>query len=80
MSALRIRVQETVSRQNLTYTFRCDSIYDMLLKLKQRFSPSDESRERDLIARYHKVRKAPKDRNIEDWLEDLEKTIDDCTA
>lgn len=78
LAALRIRIQETVSRANLSYTFNCESIYDMLVKLQKRFSPTDETREREVIRRYQKLKSAPQSRAIEPWLQEWEKTYDDC--
>jgi len=78
LAALRIRIQETVTRANLSYTFNCETVYDMLVKLQKRFSPTDEAREREVIQRYQKLKTPPHDRGIEPWLQDWEKTYDDC--
>jgi len=79
LAALRIRIQETVTRANLSYTFNCETVYDMLVKLQKRFSPTDEAREREIIQRYQKLKiSPPRDRPIEPWLQDWEKTYDDC--
>ena len=40
IDSLRIEIQDTISRTYLVYTFRCDTIYDMLASLKQRVAPS----------------------------------------
>ena len=60
LNDLRIRIQETVKRDYLSYTFKCNSAYDMLVKLKQRFAPLDNAQKRELIAEWKKLQKSPK--------------------
>lgn len=55
LATLRTRIQETVTRANLSYTFNCETVYDMLVKLQKRFSPTDEAREWEVIQRYRKL-------------------------
>jgi hypothetical protein len=76
--SLRIQIQQSVSRQNLPFTFECDTVYQMLVNLKKRLSPTNETRERELIIRYHRAKRAPRDHNIDDWLLELERTYSDC--
>lgn len=78
LATLRTRIQETVTRANLSYTFNCETVYDMLVKLQKRFSPTDEAREWEVIQRYRKLMTSPHNRAIEPWLQDWEKTYDDC--
>ena len=49
LGKIRTKIQESVSRSNLQYTFRKDTPYDMLVALKDRYAPSDTNfkRERD---------------------------------
>ena len=72
------RIQQLVSRQNLSITFKCDTPYDMLVKLHDRFAPTDQTREQEMIARYHRLLKAPKGRNLETWLQQWKKTYSDA--
>ena len=44
LSTIRTKIQESIARTNLGYTFGCDSTHDMLVKLKERFSPTTTSR------------------------------------
>ena len=55
IGALRVHIQETVSRLNLTYTFNCDTVHRMLINLKQQLSPLNETRERELVRQYRKL-------------------------
>ncbi|OCL06556.1 hypothetical protein AOQ84DRAFT_390115 [Glonium stellatum] len=38
INLLRIQIQSSVSRTSLIHTFNCDTTYDMLVSLKQRFN------------------------------------------
>jgi hypothetical protein len=49
LNNIYIYIQETVKRNFLTYTFKCDIAYKMLVNLKNRFAPSDTAREQELI-------------------------------
>jgi hypothetical protein len=49
----------------------------MPFNLKQRFSPIDETGEQKLSIRYHRAKQVPRDRNIDDWLLELEQTYSD---
>ena len=55
LNDLHIRIQEMVKRDYLSYTFKCDLAYDMLVKLKQRFAPIDNARKKDLIIEWKKL-------------------------
>ena len=78
LATLWIHTQQTVSCLNLFYIFNCEIVHNMLVKLQKQFNPTDESRERDVIQRYQKLRKALRDQAIEPWLQDWDKTYDDC--
>src|SRR4029077_13361346 len=71
---LRTRIQETVARTNLHYTFNKNTVYDILVQLKERFAPDDETRERDLELQYESLKHPPRDSNIESWLQRWEGT------
>ena len=44
IATIRTRIQESVSRTNLGYTFNCNTPYNMLVKLKEQFSPTTTTR------------------------------------
>jgi len=79
LNTLRIQIQQTVSRANLSYTFNCETVHDMLVKLQKRFNPTSEAREREVIQRYQKLRVPPRDRAIEPWLQEWERAYNDCS-
>lgn len=78
LGALRVRIQETISRTNLSYTFDCDTVHRILVNLKQQLSPTDRVCERELIRLYQKVKAPPRHQNVEDWLRDFQRTYDRC--
>jgi hypothetical protein len=65
IATLRSFIQETISRIYLTYTFDCDTPYDMLVALKQRVAPTDQARKIELINQYQKLKKTPRSQNLE---------------
>lgn len=79
LASIRVRIQETVARQNLSYTFDCASVYEMLQKLEKRFNPTQESREREFSARFqrHRDRRGART-SIEKYLNEWDKIYDDC--
>jgi hypothetical protein len=50
----------------------------MLVKLKQRFAPTDQARERELIMEWKRLQKAPSGVQIDDWLMKWETSYDEC--
>ena len=78
MAAVRTRIQETVSRPNLGYTFNCNTTYDMLVKLKERLSPTNATRTREVLIRYRKTLRSPRNQDIDTWLQEVEKVYNDC--
>jgi hypothetical protein len=51
MSSLKTFIQETISRTFLSYTFKKESTYDVLVALKQRVAPTDRARKLELFQR-----------------------------
>jgi len=56
----------------------CDTIHQLLIKLRSRFRPSDIGRRNELIQQYRQLQKTPKDQNIESWLQQWERTYQKC--
>jgi hypothetical protein len=69
LSSLKAHIQGTISRTFLSYTFKKESTYDVLVALKQRVAPTDRARKLELSQRYARLRKAPKSQNVEAWLQ-----------
>jgi len=80
LADIRIRVVETIKRDYVSYTHKCATVHDMLVKLKDRIAPTDKIRERQLIEQYKSACKPPKSQGIEQWVQKWEKTYDDCSA
>lgn len=79
LGKMRAEIQRSVARQHLSYTFDCDSAYDMIVKLQKRFSPTTEARERELIARYTHFRtEDPKEEGLDGWVAGFEQAYSDC--
>jgi hypothetical protein len=73
-------IQERVSRNNLVFTFNCETAYDMLVNLKNRVSPTDQARKIELVNRYQRMKMTPKAQNIDAWLQEWEKVYTNCKA
>jgi len=78
MANLRTHIQETISRNYLTYTFKCSTTHEMLTALKQRVAPTDRARKLEVSNRYQRLKKAPRNQNIDQWLQQWEKAYTDC--
>jgi hypothetical protein len=67
-------IQETVSSTYLSWTYDCDTVYDMLVALQARLKPKKDVRRRELINRLIKLRDNPKANQVDEWLQEYEKT------
>ena len=77
LSDLELYIQRTIHPTKLSYTYKCDLAYQMLVNLKNRFAPTDEAREQELIQTWKKLQKGPKGQDVENWLQKWETTYDD---
>src|SRR4051812_9628851 len=71
-------IQENITRTYLTYTFKCDTPYDMLVALRHRVAPTNQACEVELVNYYQKLKRPPRNQNIDLWLQHWEKTYMDC--
>ena len=79
MNDLVGRIQDTVDMKGISYLANCDTLYEMLKKLRTKYSVTEETREIELAAKFRRqLNAAPKNRNIEDWLSDIERTHAQC--
>jgi hypothetical protein len=78
VATLRSFIQETITRTYLTYTFNCETPYDMLVALKQHVAPTDQAREIELTKQYQKLKEAPRSQDLDTWLQQWEKTYKEC--
>jgi hypothetical protein len=81
LGKLRVLIQRTVAPNNLVYTFNCDTVYDVLVKLQQRFSPTAEFREREVVDRWNNLKRGlQRGTEVEYWLTRWEKAYTDGRA
>ena len=73
------RIQDTVDMKGISYLARCDTLHQMLQKLKSKYSATEETREIELAAKFRRqLNSVPKSQNLEDWLSELERTHAQC--
>lgn len=65
LQAFKARIQESVSRNIITYTFNCETPHEVIVKLRTRFAPTDETREQEMLVQYRKLQKPPRSKNLE---------------
>ncbi|ELR10042.1 hypothetical protein GMDG_08717, partial [Pseudogymnoascus destructans 20631-21] len=68
IQGLRSKIQETIKRDFLPYTYNCDTPYDMLRKLRDRFAPTQRARIREWRLEWQKAAKMQRGKDLEDWL------------
>src|SRR5204863_6381792 len=62
-----------------SYLARCDTLHQMLQKLKSKYSATVETREIELAAKFRRqLNSIPKSRSLDDWLTELERTHAQC--
>ena len=60
LSQMESRIRESIAKSFLSYTRRCDNAYEMLVKLKDRFKPTNDNRKEEVIAKYFQLQRSPK--------------------
>lgn len=75
---LKTFIQETISRTFLSYTFKKESTYDVLVALRKRVAPTDRARKLELSQKYEELKEAPGSQEIEAWLQAWEQTYTKC--
>jgi hypothetical protein len=60
LADVRIRIVESLKRDYISYTHNCETVHDLLVKLKERIAPTDKIWERELIEQYKAACKPPK--------------------
>jgi hypothetical protein len=73
MGEVRNKVQNTIHKDNFGYTRDCNTVWEMVYNLKERFAPNDKARERDVLGDWIQATKKPgRGTEINKWLQDLE--------
>jgi hypothetical protein len=57
---IRAEIIKTIKRDFISYTHNTETVYDLLVKLKERIAPTDKIRKRELITTYKAACKPPK--------------------
>ena len=78
LTSLRSYITSVVARNINTYILGIDSVYDTLVALKERVAPTDSARQLYLSTQYAKVKMGPRNQNFEAWLQEWEKTYNEC--
>ena len=68
IKSLHTLVHETVFWSYYTYLIKKDTLYDMLIALKQWIVPSNQARELELISQYQKLKRALHNQNLDNWI------------
>ena len=67
------QIQDTIDKKGILYIAKCDTIHQILQKLKSRYYTTEETHEIELAVKFqHLLSLVPKTKNLEDWLSDLE--------
>jgi hypothetical protein len=74
------RIQESVDRKQHYLLEDLNTPYELLSSLKKRLSPTQKVRERDLAAAYHKLKKVPRDSDLDDWLSEWQVVYTQCKS
>ncbi|ELR01893.1 hypothetical protein GMDG_05075 [Pseudogymnoascus destructans 20631-21] len=62
------KIQETIRRDFLPYTYNCDTPYEMLVRLKERFAPTTRARLEEWRSEWAKASKIQRGVDLEEWL------------
>ena len=77
LSQMESRIRESIAKSFLSYTRRCDNAYEMLVKLKDRFKPTNDNRKEEVIAKYLQLQRSPKNQEILTWLQRWDEIFDE---
>jgi hypothetical protein len=80
LAEIRVRIVESIKRDYVAYTHKCETVHDILVKLKDRIAPTDKIRKRELIEQYKSACKPPKSQGIDQWIQKWEKTYNECST
>ena len=75
---LQTKIQETVKQELLVYTFKCDTAYDMLVRLKNRLAPTDIACEQEVLLEWQKLQKPERGQDVDNWLQKQDTVYQEC--
>lgn len=62
-------IYSTISRGNLRFVYKCETLYQALTALKKRLAPSDRAEKPELIRQYQTLCKAPQNHELDSWID-----------
>jgi hypothetical protein len=74
LNELEKHIQQTVSTTYMSWTDDCDTVYEMSVALQKRLKHKKDVRRRELIHKLINLRDHPKSRQVDEWLQEYEKT------
>ncbi|KAF5197653.1 Transposon ty1-dr1 gag-pol polyprotein, partial [Thalictrum thalictroides] len=75
LADLRIKIQESIHTSNITFTYDCDTVYQMLKNLANQFSPTDEIRKQEIELEWQNLQSSwSKGVEVDQWLHGWEVT------
>ena len=77
IAKLRTKIQESIDPKLISYA-KAETTHAMLVKLRDRFKPTDYNRILDARARWISLQNSNKVQDIEAWLQDWETCYDEC--
>jgi tRNA A37 threonylcarbamoyladenosine synthetase subunit TsaC/SUA5/YrdC len=60
LADIRAEIIKSIKRDFISYTYNTETVYNLLVKLKERIAPIDKIRKRELITVYKVACKPPK--------------------
>ena len=77
LTDVRFFIQQTINKDFLGYTRKCETPYEMLVNLQKRFAPKTLGRETEVVNRWLALQTAPKGNNLDNWLMKWDATFED---
>jgi hypothetical protein len=71
-------INTTISQKNMIYIQRKNTVYQMLVALKQRLAPKDRARKTMVIRQYDQLKVYQKNEPVESWLQTWERVYQDA--
>ena len=78
LDSFNTEIQRSIGKGVLTQIRECTTPYEMLVKLRLLYSPTDMTRQQDVRTKYQALRVLPKTHNIETWLNDWVEVVQDA--
>ena len=78
LAKIRTKIQESIDPDHFVYTMDQESTYDIMVKLKNRFKPTDLARKKDLKREWLALSKTGKTTDVDQWLQNWETKYDEC--